>query len=72
MNIQDIINAIVSHRVNVTNHARQEARNDSLLLDEIFTATCNGEIIEDYPTDKPYPSCLIYGSLMTGDPIHSV
>ena len=23
----------------------------------------NGEIIEDYPTDYPYPSCLIYGKI---------
>lgn len=23
----------------------------------------NGEIIEDYPTDFPYPSCLIYGKI---------
>ena len=23
----------------------------------------NEEIIEDYPTDYPYPSCLIYGKI---------
>jgi hypothetical protein len=31
-----------------------------------------GEIIEDYPTDKPYPGCLIYGDNFQGEPIHSV
>jgi len=30
------------------------------------------EIIEDYPDDKPYPSCLIYGKTFSGDPVHSV
>jgi len=30
------------------------------------------EFIEDYPNDKPYPSCLIYGKTFSGDPVHSV
>ena len=32
----------------------------------------NGEIIEDYPKDKPYPSCLIFGETFKGEPVHSV
>lgn len=72
MEISDIIHAIQSNRVNITQHARKEAKDDTLLLDEIFTATQNGEIIEDYATDKPYPSCLIYGRNQAGEPIHSV
>ena len=32
----------------------------------------HGEIIEDYPAAKPYPSCLIYGEIFSGDPVHSV
>ncbi|WP_035258495.1 DUF4258 domain-containing protein [Desulfatirhabdium butyrativorans] len=32
----------------------------------------NGEIIEDYPSGKPYPSCLIYGGSFAGELIHSV
>ena len=43
-----------------------------LVLDDIFFSVNNGEIIEDYPNDKPYPSCLIYGKMSSGDPIHSV
>ena len=31
-----------------------------------------GEIIEDYPDDKPYPSCLVLGKTSIGDPVHSV
>ena len=31
-----------------------------------------GEIIEDYPTDYPNPSCLIYGPAMDGHIIHVV
>ena len=27
----------------------------------VFEVLLNGEIIEDYPLDKPYPSALIFG-----------
>jgi hypothetical protein len=32
----------------------------------------DGEIIEQYPEDRPYPSCLICGQSFSGVPIHSV
>lgn len=38
----------------------------------IFFSVLTGKIIEDYPDDKPYPSCLIYGNLFNGEPVHSV
>ena len=41
-------------------------------LDQILHAAENGEIIEDYPTDKPYPSCLIYAQSEAAEPIHCV
>jgi len=34
---------------------------DRLTVDEIFEAIDNGEIIEQYTGDKPFPSCLLYG-----------
>jgi len=43
-----------------------------LTFDEIYFSVFNGEIIEDYPDDKPYPSCLIYGETFSGEPVHSV
>jgi hypothetical protein len=30
------------------------------------------EIIEEYPEDKPYPSCLILGFTKANKPIHMV
>ena len=32
----------------------------------------SGEVIEDYPTDYPYPSCLIYGYTMDDKVLHVV
>ncbi|MBZ0109127.1 MAG: DUF4258 domain-containing protein [Candidatus Scalindua rubra] len=72
MDITEIIKAVKSGRVNVTANAREEVRDDMLLLDDIFFSVNNGEIIENYPNDKPYPSCLIYGRVENGNPIHSV
>ena len=72
MHIGDICEAIRARRVRITDHADEEATADRLRLDEIYFSTLSGEIIEDYPTDKPYPSCLIYGRTSGGDPVHSV
>mgnify|MGYP005853198877 FL=1 len=72
MNIQDIIDAIRDNRIRITDHADEEAQADFLSFDEIFFSVLQGEIIEDYLSDKPYPSCLIYGDSFTGEPIHSV
>lgn len=72
MDIQSIIEAIRHNRIRITDHADEEAQADQLSFDEIFFSVLHGEIIEDYPTDKPYPSCLIYGDNFAGEPIHSV
>lgn len=72
MRIADICEAIRARRVRITDHADEEAAADRLTLDEIYFSTLNGEIIEDYPTDKPYPSCLIYGRTSVGEALHSV
>jgi hypothetical protein len=72
MNINDIIEAIRANRVRITDHADEEARSDKLSFDEVFYSVFQGEIIEDYPTDRPYPSCLTYGLTFRGNPVHTV
>ena len=72
MKIEDIVNAIRHNRIRITDHADEEAQVDHLGFDEIFFSVFQGEIIEDYPDDKPYPSCLIYGKAFSDKPIHSV
>ena len=72
MNIQQIVSAIRRKRIRITDHADEEAQADHLSFDEIFFSVLQGEIIEEYPADKPYPSCLVYGDSFSGEPIHSV
>lgn len=72
MKIEDIINAIRKNSIRITDHADEEAQADHLSFDEIFFSVLQGEIIEEYPYDRPFPSCLIYGDSFNGQPIHSV
>ena len=72
MNVNHIIEAIRNGHVRITEHADEEAETDDLTFDEIFFSVLHGEIIEQYPDDRPYPSCLIYGQTFGGDPVHSV
>ena len=72
MKIEDIVEAIRGNRIRITDHADEEAQADQLSFDAMFISVLQGEIIEEYPADKPYPSCLIYGESFTGEPIHSV
>lgn len=72
MNIDDITTAIRFDRIRITDHADEEAQADRLSFDEIFVSVYRGEIIESYPDDWPYPSCLIYGDTFLGEPVHSV
>lgn len=72
MGIEDLIQAIGVGNVAITRHADQERGEDELSFDEVYFSTVHGEIIEEYPTDSPYPSCLVYGDTFRGDPVHSV
>ena len=73
MDLESIKRAICAGRVRVTDHADEEAFADELQIEDIRrSVVVGGEIIEDYPTDRPFPSCLIYGQTVRGDPVHTV
>jgi hypothetical protein len=72
MDIESIVNAIRTNLVRVSDHADEEAEADRLTFDEICFSALHGEIIEDYPTDRPFPSCLVLGKTSGGAPVHSV
>jgi len=55
-----------------TNHVLVRLIQRGISTDDIVCALRNGEIIEQYPTDYPYPSCLIVGNGLYSDFIHIV
>jgi hypothetical protein len=62
-------------KVLYTQHARREMRYEPfgrILEQEVFQAIIAGEMIETYPQDTPYPSCLILGFTNQDRAIHAV
>lgn len=58
-----------------TKHAKYEMENEEfgrIIDSEIYEAIYNGEVIDEYPQDKPYPCCLIFGETKTNRPLHIV
>lgn len=72
MNIDIIKTKVKRNEYDLTIHAlkRRIERNISTSL--IENAILKGEIIEEYPDDFPYPSCLINGFINNKEPIHIV
>ncbi|MDM8522281.1 DUF4258 domain-containing protein [Desulfococcaceae bacterium HSG8] len=48
-------------RYRLTGHAVTARLRRNITNAQLKSALLNGEIIEDYPDDEPYPSCLIFG-----------
>jgi hypothetical protein len=69
VDIELIIQAIRSNQIRITDHADEEAHADDLTYEEIFYSVVRGSVIEDYPDDAPYPSCLIYGDTFKDSPL---
>ncbi len=75
INIQTIIKNFKNETVLYTHHAKTEMEIEEfgqINDEEVFEAVTNGEIIENYPDDKPYPSLLVFGLTNKGRPLHAV
>ena len=70
MDIADIRNAFVKNEFRYTKHGAEQRINRQITGKEIEESVLNGEIIEDYPSDKYGPSCLLYGKTNAGKPLH--
>lgn len=67
----DIENIKRRKQIKFTEHARIEMAKDDIYVTEVLNALENGKIIERYPDDRPFPSCLLYGKA-DNKPIHIV
>lgn len=72
--LENIKKSISRSRYNITLHARKEMslKEDDISEKELIEAILNGEMIENYADDKPFPSCLVFGRTGEGRPIHAV
>lgn len=68
------IKSLAENKENViiTAHVFSQIKIRKIRISDILTAVENGEIIEQYPNDFPYPSCLVFGHTSDQTPIHIV
>lgn len=66
--------AIAADRRNieVTVHAFLQMKKREISIVDIYNGFENGEIIEQYPDDYPFPSCLILCFTTENKPLHFV
>lgn len=72
MNIDLLREHVASGLFVVSEHAKKKYNERGITTLNIIECVNSGEIIEDYPTDKPFPSCLILGTTKEGKPVHAV
>jgi hypothetical protein len=62
--IEDIRRLCADDTIMLTDHLMTRMRQRHIRLKDIQKTIENGEIIEQYPRDYPFPSCLINGENM--------
>ena len=55
-----------------TAHIMMKILQRGISVDDVKEAISTGEIIEEYPNDYPYPSCLLVGKNFNGQFLHVV
>jgi len=68
--IDGIRQKLESDRFEFSRHAVDKSIRRSISVREIREAIASGEIIEEYPEDKYWPSYLVYGRTNEGRPLH--
>ena len=63
---------ILAGQILWTEHLALRLRERGIKRKDVIMCIENGEIIEQYPDDMPFPSCLILGSSASGKPLHVV
>ena len=62
--------AATTSNIIMTSHANRQCVERVIDSSDILEVLRHGEIIEDYPDDHPYPSCLMLAFPKPGKPMH--
>lgn len=60
------------HTIRWSVHASERIHQRGIFREDVIHAIRTGEIIESYPNDSPFPSCLILGVSAKGKYLHVV
>ena len=72
MDIWQIRNKCYDNNIEITQHMLYRIHQRNISYKEIKEVIMNGRIIEDYPNDFPYPSCLVLGLTLKKRTLHVV
>ena len=72
VNIDTIKKMVKEGKIRWTNHIVVRLFQRNINQEDVENAILNGEIIEEYENDYPYPSYLIYGINLDKDVLHVV
>ena len=72
INIEFIRKLCVNKNMRWTNHVLVRMLKRNITIPDVENALMTGEIIEQYPNDYPYPSCLLLGLTVNNKYIHVV
>ena len=72
MDISKIRALVKKGSYRLTLHAQKRMDQRGITLEELKEVIYNGDVVEVYPDDSPYPSCLIVGRVRGGFPLYVV
>ena len=72
LSIEDFQRVNRAENIVITQHSRKRMAERGIALADVRNAVENGEIIEQYPDDFPFPSCLIFGKAKDSKALHVV
>ena len=72
MEITDLQKLCENGSIRWTGHVLKRLMQRGIFRTSVIQAIRSGEIIEQYPADYPYPSCLLLGTTEAGEALHVV
>ena len=72
MEITDLQKLCENGSIRWTCHILKRLMQRGIFQASVVQAIRSGEIIEQYPNDYPYPSCLLLGTTEAGEALHIV
>ena len=72
LNINDLRTLCKLENIEITLHAAKRLEQRGITTSDILSCISTGKIIEEYPNDYPFPSCLILGLSINKQYLHVV
>lgn len=72
ISIADLQKLCADDSIRWTGHVLKRLLQRGVSQSDVIHAILSGEIIEQYPDDYPFPSCLLMGDTAAGGPLHVV